>query len=327
MARVYLLTAHPPDDLPAWGGYRSLKENAQADRMKVHQLVEDPEEADIILFVEMDAGRFSEKVRRHPCRKRFREKCFMFSSDWRVIPFVPGIYTSLEKRWYSPRRTRPGFYLNCLINPLVKFEPGGGRDLLYSFMGDISTAPVRKALAGLEHPRGLFVDTSRENQDVMSRSSAVERTAFWNRFVETARRSKFILCPRGLAPSSIRLFETMCMGRAPVILSDEWVAPEGPQWETFSFQIPERDARFVPRLLEEKEAQATEMGLRARKEWEKYFAPDIVFHRVVEQCLEIKKARRFPESLARLSIIPQLLRGPVIRDYVRTWKRRMGGVP
>jgi hypothetical protein len=322
MARVHLLTVYPESDPRARAAYLSLKENALADRMKVHQLVEDPEEADLILFVEVDAGSFCASVRRHPYSKRFRRKCFMFSSDWRVIPFIPGVYTSLEKRWYLPSRSRPGFYLNWLINPLVKFEPDADRDLLYSFMGDVQTAPVRKVLAQLEHPRGIFVDTSQQSQDVIAQSSTEQRTVFWNRYVEIARRSKFILCPRGMAPSSIRLFETMCMGRVPVILADEWVRTEGPPWESFSIQILERDARSVPRLLEEREAEADEMGLLARTEWEKYFSPDIVFHRVVELCLEIQKSRRLPEALDRLSIFPQLLKGRVIREYLRTWKRR-----
>jgi hypothetical protein len=324
MARIHLLTVYPESDSASRGGYLSLRENAFADRFKVHRLVDDPEEADIILFAEVDVGCFCENVLRHPYAKRFRDKCFLFTSDWRVIPFLPGVYTALEKGWYLPRRVRPGFYLSCLVNPLVKFEPGADRDLLYSFMGDVQTAPVRKVLAQLEHPRGLFVDTSRENQDVMSKGSAEQRSVFWNRYVETARRSKFILCPRGIAASSIRLFETICMGRVPVILADEWVRPEGPQWEAFSIQIPERDARSVPRLLEEKEAAAFEMGLLARAEWEKYFSSDVVFHRVVELCLEIQKARRLPEALARLSIIPQLLRGRVVREYLRTWKKRLG---
>ncbi len=325
MARIHLLTVHPESDTRARGGYVSLKENALADRYKVHQLVDDPAEADIILFVEIDVGRLCQDVLKHPYLKRFRQKCFMFSTDWRVIPFIPGVYTSLEKSWCLPRRTRPGFYLSCLINPLVKFEPGADRDLLYSFMGDVQTAPVRKVLARLEYPRGLFVDTSRESQAVMWRGSPEQRAVFWNRYVEIARRSQFILCPRGLAPSSIRLFEAMCMGRVPVILADEWPPPEGPRWEAFSIRIPERDAPRVPRILEEKEAAAFEMGLLARTEWEKYFSPDIVFHRVVELCLEIQKSRRLPESLARLSILPQLLRGHVIREYLRALKQAVKG--
>jgi hypothetical protein len=325
MARIHLLSAHPESDLRARGGYLSLKENARLDRLKVHQLVDNPKEADIILFAEIDAGRLCEDVLRHPYIRRYRDKCFMFSTDWRVIPFIPGIYTSLEKSWYLPRRSRPGFYLSCLINPLIKFEPGPDRDLLYSFMGDVNTRPLRKVLADLDHPRSVFTDTSSESQAVMWKGTQEQRTVFWQRYVEVARRSKFILCPRGLAPSSIRLFETMCMGRVPVILADEWVRPDGPLWEAFSIQIPEKDARSVPQILEEKEAASYEMGLVARAEWEKYFSPDVVFHRVVEWCLEIRRARKLPEALDRLSIIPQLLRPHVVREYLRAWKKRLGG--
>ena len=324
MARIHLLTVHPESDQRARGGYLSLAESALADRFKVHQLVEDPREADIILFAEIDVGRFSKDVLRHPYMKHFRPKCFMFTTDWRAIPFLPGVYTAVEKRWYSPRRVRPGFYPSCLINPLIKFEPGPGRDLLYSFMGDVQTAPVRRVLARLEHPRGLCVDTSRESQSVIWEWSAEQRAVFWKRYVEMIKRSQFVLCPRGVAPSSIRLFETMCVGRVPVILADEWVPPQGPRWENFSIQISERNARSVPRILEEKEADALEMGLAARNEWEEYFSPEVVFHRAVELCLEIQKSRRLPEALARLSIIPQLLRGRVIREYLRTWKKRLG---
>jgi hypothetical protein len=158
----------------------------------------------------------------------------------------------------------------------------------------------------------------------MWNASAEQLVVFWKRYVDAGRRSQFILCPRGVAPSSIRLFETMCMGRVPVILADEWVPPQGPRWKNFSIQIPERDARSVPRILEEREADAFEMGLAARNEWEEYFSPEVAFHRVVELCLEIQKSRRLPEALARLSIIPQLLRGHVIREYLRAWKKRLG---
>ena len=321
MARVHLLTVHPESDPRPRGGYVSLKENAFLDRFKIHHLVADPNEADIILFAEVDTGRLCEDVLRHPYIKRYRDKCFMFSTDWRVVPFIPGIYTSLEKSWYLPRRSSPGFYPSCLINPLVKFEPDSDRDLLYSFMGDIQTHPVRKVLARLDHPRGEFVDTSSESQTAMWTGSPEQKAIFWKRYVGLAKRSQFVLCPRGVAPASIRLFEAMMMGRVPVILSDEWLPPAGPDWDKFSLRIAEDDAARVPQLLEEKEAVADEMGLRARTEWEKYFSPEIVFHRIVEECLELRKARKLPEALDRLSIIPQLLRPRNFREYLRQWRR------
>jgi hypothetical protein len=319
MARIHLLTANPASDVRAQGGYLSLLASARADRFKVHQLEDDPEKADLILFAEIDAGRLCGTVLKHPYVRRYRSKCFMFSSDWRVIPFLPGVYSSVEKTWYLPRRARPGFYPSCLMNPLVKLEPAPERDLLYSFMGDLQTASVRRVLSQLDHGRGSFVDTSKESQAVMWKGTPEERAAFWNRYVDIARRSKFILCPRGLAPSSIRLFETMCMGRVPVILSDEWMPPLGPRWENFSIRIAERDAPSLISILEEKEADSHAMGLAARQEWEEYFSQEVMFHRVVELCLEINQARRLPEWLARQEIIPQLLRKHVVREYLRTW--------
>lgn len=325
MPRVHLLTVHPESDSRARGGYLSILENARLDRFKVHELVDDPQTADLILFAEIETGRLCQYIRPHPYLKRFRSKCFMYSTDWRIVPFLPGVYTSLEKSWYLPRRVRPGFYPSCLINPLVKFEPDAPRDLLYSFMGDINTAPVRRVLAQLKHPRGEWVDTSRESQAVMWKGSAEQREVFWKRYVDLAKRSRFILCPRGTAPASIRMYESMMMGRAPVVLADEWPRPEGPAWDKFCIFVEEKDALSVPRILEEREGDAQAMGLLARAEWEKFFSPEVVFHRLVELCLEIKAARRFPEGLARWSITPQLLRPRHVREFLRLVKQAVKG--
>jgi Exostosin family len=325
MARIHLLTAHPESNPRPRGGYLALLENARLDRFKVHALVDDPEQADIILFSEVDVGRLCHDILVHPFVRRYRSKCFMFGTDFRIIPFLPGIYTAIEKSWYLPHRSRPGFYLNCLINPQVKDEPGPDRDLLYSFMGDIKTHPVRQALAALSHPPGAFVDTSNESQAVMWRGGAEQKEAFHQRYAAQMKRSQFVLCPRGVAPSSIRLFEAMSMGRVPVILSDEWMPSGGPEWEKFSLRIPEKDVSGLPRLLEQKASEAFEMGRIARAEWQKNFSPDIIFHRIVELCLEIQKSRWLPEPIDRLSIIPQLLRPKNLREYARLWKQRLRG--
>jgi hypothetical protein len=323
MARIHLLTVHPETDVRARGGYVSLLENARLDRFKVHTLVDDPATADLILFAEIDAGRLCEDVLHHPYIRRYRAKCFMFSTDWRVVPFLPGVYTGIEKRYDLPRRVRAGFYPGCLINPLVKFEPADtGSDLLYSFMGDVTTHPVRAELARLPHPPGAWIDTSGESQKVMWQGTAERRQEFWTRYADLLRRGKFALCPRGLAPSSIRLFEAMCMGRVPVILSDEWLRPIGPNWESFAIFIPERAAAAVPQILREREQDAAAMGLAARREWEQHFAPDLVFHRVIELCLEIQRARTLPEWLERQAIIPQLLRPRNLKEYYRRWFKR-----
>jgi hypothetical protein len=326
MARVHLLTVHPPEDERAQGGYLSLKENAALDRFRVHQLAEDPSAADLIIFAEIDCGRMCRFVREHPYVKRYRAKCFLYSTDWRVVPWLPGVYTALDRKYYLPRRVRPGFYPSVLTNPLISFQPDDACDLLYGFMGDVNTHPVRRVLAGLPHPSDAWVDTSSESQAVMWAGTAADHDAFWRRYFDLMKRCKFFLCPRGVAPASIRMFETMCMGRVAVVLSDDWVPPAGPDWDKVILRVPESDAGRLPEILREREPEAHQIGLAARRAWEEYFAPDVLFHRLVELCLEIQRARTLPEWLERQAIIPQLLQRRVIREYVRYVKDRVTGV-
>jgi hypothetical protein len=323
MAKVLLLSVaeeDPQNDSFYRGAYTRLNQSAGMGKSR-HCLVDDPAEADLILFAEMHIYYYASLIWRHPHYKYFREKCFAFAIDDRLIPFLPGVYASIEKSWYLSRRVRSGFYLSILENPYTHFDPAPiERDLLYSFVGSVITSPVRTALAKLVHPRGLFINTSRESLPILSDGTPEQRTVFWKKYADIASRSKFVLCPRGAGTSSIRLFEMMRMGRAPVILADEWVPPEGPAWEQFSIRIPENKARHVPQILEEREAEAAALGLKAREAWERWFSPEAIFNTVVDGCLEIKASRRLPEYLARLTVYPQMLRGHFFRAYLRSWK-------
>lgn len=322
MAKVLLLSLseeNPLDHSFKRGVYIRLKESAAMGKAR-HTLVDSPEEADIIFFAEMYIT-FAFKIRRHPYYRAYRDKCFAFSISDQVLPFVPGVYASIERRCYSPRRVRSGFYLSLAENESTRFDPAPvERDLLYSFVGSVKTAPVRSRLATLRHPRSLFIDTSKESLQIHLGGPSEQRAIFWRRFADVARRSHFVLCPRGEGASSVRLFEMMQMARVPVILADAWVPPEGPRWDEFSIRIPERDYAKIPEILERREADSAALGRRAREEWEKWFAPDAVFNTVIDWCLEIKASRRMPEALATLALYPHLLRPPFLRLYLQTWK-------
>jgi hypothetical protein len=312
MARIVLLSTTPADDDTDYNltPRHDLQKSAARDRFGIHTLTSDPETADVVLFAEFyGGGWYFERVRGHPFVKKHREKCFLFCSNPFVIPFLPGIYTSVGKRWSSPR-TRPGFYLGLPKNEFTTFTPPA-HDLpyLFSFMGSIANAAVRRKLATLFHPRSFFQDTSRDFDRVLHRKmDPRERRDYHRRYAELTKASKFVLCPRGLGLSSIRLFETMRIGRVPVILSDRWIEPVGPCWEKFAIRVRENDFAQIPRLLEQREAEAVEMGQLARSQWEEWFSEKVVFHRVVELCLAIKKQRRVPESLARWPVYLQYLR-------------------
>ena len=311
MARVFLLSVTPEDDQTDFNlaPLQQAQKCAQIDRFHVHSLANDPAAADLIIFVEFyGGGWYFKRVRRHPLVRRFREKCFLFCANPLVIPLMPGVYAGVERPW-ATSRTRPGFYLGRPMNEFTTYTPPS-HDLpyLFSFMGSVRNAPVRAKLSTLRHPRCFFQDTTRDFDRVLNRKMEHrERLDYERRYAELTKASKFVLCPRGVSPSSIRLFETMRMGRVPVVLSDGWVSPVGPQWDNFSLCVRERDFNRLPALLEKLEPEAVKMGRLARTEWERWFSDDVLFHQLVELCLDIRAKRKLPESLSRWPAYLQFL--------------------
>ena len=328
MAQAILLSATPAGDETEvhCGPLKALRTSAARDRFGVHSLTTDAETADVILFVESyGAGWHFERVRRHPLTRGYRDKCFVFCANPFVIPFLPGIYTGVAQRWASAR-TVSGFYLTPPENDFLTYDPATA-DLpyLYSFMGSIRNARVRSALSDVSHPRSFFQDTSAEFTHALHGTmDARTRRDYGRRYAEMTKASKFVLCPRGLSVSSIRLFETMRMGRVPVILSDGWVEPPGPRWSEFAVRVPEGDCAQLPRILEERENDAVEMGKLARSEWLDWFSEEAAFHRAIDWCLLIKARRSIPEQIARWPIYFQYLRPFHFRRLIGSRVRAVG---
>jgi hypothetical protein len=323
MAQVFLLSATPENDATDFNlaPLQEAKACAQVDRFRIHSVTDNPDSADLIIFVEFyGGGSYFERVRAHPLVRQYREKCFMFCANPFVVPFLPGVYAGVEKQWESSR-TRPGFYLGRTQNQFTTYTPPD-HDLpyLFSFMGSARNAPVREKLGTLRHPRAFFQNTTADFDRILQRKmDRQERLDYDRRYAEVTKASKFVLCPRGLSASSIRLFETMRMGRAPVILSDAWARPLDVAWDEFAIQVREKDFAQIPNLLERREAEAVEMGRRARTAWEQHFAEDVLFHRLVELCCDIKATRKAPEALGRWSAYLHLLQPFHLR-------RKAGGI-
>ena len=294
-----------------------LRRSATLDRFGVHTLTDDPAAADVIIFVEnCDTTRHFWEARRHPVYRAHRERCFLVSRNDVPIPFLPGIYASIPRRWYDPARTRSGFYLDVFDKPFIHAAPADQpRSYLYSFIGQLSTDPIRAALAQLSHPDQFIFDTS--SYWPYADLPATTRQALEDQYADVAARSRFVLCPRGLGVSSIRLFEMMRMGRAPVIISDEWVPPVGPDWDAFSVRVPEQAIDQIPDLLDNRADHAIEMGRAARAAWENWFAPEVTFHRVVEWCLDLQAAAPASAWPSTARVAHQLTDPPFLRTFLR----------
>ncbi|HKO47023.1 MAG TPA: exostosin family protein [Polyangiaceae bacterium] len=275
---------------------QKVQQCASVDRFGMHTVTDDPNAADVILFVETDQGigPFATKLRRHPLVRSMPDKCFAYNSSDNPVAHLPGLYASIEKKRFDPNRTRSAHYLSTHITiPAAKSKPMAERTLLYSFSGAAKNAKVRQDLMQLRHARGKCVDVSAIATTVWFDPKT--KATFVDEYANLLADTKFALCPRGRGASSMRLFEAMRVGCVPVILADTWVPPSGPDWSQFSVIVAEKDYLSVPRLLEELEPTSEARGAMARQVWLDWFSDEATFHRLVEWCLELSRGRLVSE--------------------------------
>jgi hypothetical protein len=289
--RVHLprLELNPYIDIPV----SELEELAAADRVGRHELTDDPEQSDLILFSQCHMlwtdWRLS-TLRAHPLARRYREKVLVYDERDRPWRGFPGIYVSMPKGGFDPRYQRAWGYFRVPSLIRTRVEP----DLLFSFVGSPSHG-CRRPLFELQHPDGI-VDEVHSFTFWDDRSPDFE--ARKARYRETLSRTRFVLCPRGRGTSSFRLYETLAAGRVPVIIADDWVPPEGPDWDRFVIRWPEGRRTGLIEMLEERDVDWPELSAAATAAYGEFFAPSVGFDRLVEQCRDLCESGgldRFPK--------------------------------
>jgi len=297
-----------------------LRGQFSKDSSTQHRLAESPTAADIVLLVDevLGADHFYRRIRKDSTVRIFREKCFLFTTHDRVIPFFPGMYASLPQSSADSSRQRAGFYLPSEFNKHLKYpgEIDAGCDLLFSYVGRNNHKPERECLMGLRHDKGFVRDTFTGRGDVPAKLGLPED--MHEMYVAASQRSAFVLCPRGYGVCSIRLFETMMLGRVPVILSDDWTPPDGIDWNAFSVRAAERGSPHLVKRLENLLPQAGQMGRRARQAWLEHFSGQAAVDRIVKQCQDLILKRSVPEKRARFRAIKTQLHPYHVKRWLAT---------
>lgn len=282
MAAIFLtttckITSYNP---LAFRNFELVVNLAKHDLQKQHHVVDCPIEADLILFV-CDRRFYHSGIYRSEIFKKYPEKSLVLDFADRTIPRIPGLYATIPSYLQQYPIYEYLFYpynYGCfdIENAIAAFSD---YKYLFSFMGNVDTHPnIRSSVVNLSHHRAYLKDTSKE--------ASVEL------FSDVLMSSKFVLCPRGIAASTIRVYEAMRAGRVPVIISDEWRENTVDEdWKEFSIIIPEKDVALIPTILEAAESKAIEMGEKARLVWKKNFSMSYGFHWIVEACLRIQKSR------------------------------------
>lgn len=304
------------------GPFRSLK--ASLDRQDNPHIVAaaSPESADLIIFTDPGIRPFQEDILRSDIWRRFKHKCFVLDPSDRAFPILPGLYASLEHVGAIERRTEGGLYFIDTDDGILKPGPATTPKHLFSFVGSVINAPVRKAIRDRLSQEGVVIDSSGKVIPSVSSGDANAIKSLRDQFHTITGDSAFVLCPGGKGSGSVRLFETMQMARAPVIISDKWVPPVGPDWDSFSIRVSEKDVSLIPAILKQELNRSREMGMLARMAYEQWFAPETRLSWAVGRFTLMLTAGRVQKFRHRW-ILARMLTDPYhVRSLIRAIRRR-----
>ncbi len=235
------------------------------------EFIDNPDSANFIVFFQMWSFKLPEygtSLLQDDFFRHYCQKIYVVNYDDIVGEgFLPGCYTSLKLSCYNPKRfipcSYPATYNEVLDGCTVDSKEN---EYLFWFRGTMHSSEIRPKLLELykNEERALIIDNSKSLHSHSTKEKA--------EFIEEMRSCSFVLCPKGFSPSTYRIFESMSMGKCPVVISDEWVEPIGPKWSECSIRIKERDLPCLVEILESYAPRAYELGCNARLEWEKHFS-------------------------------------------------------
>jgi hypothetical protein len=214
--------------------------------------------------------------------------------------------------------------MNRCIDQSAARPPERSPDLLYSFVGR-RCHPVRDRIFEIAHdPRTTVVfDTLRTYRHFaggVGRPPEAQRS-----YVDIALRSHFALCPRGWATSTLRIYEMMALGVAPVILADRWVPPGGPDWSRCAVFVPERQVSDLPRILAERASEWRALGDAAFAAFREYFSPERQFRTLasaLEDLMPVSAAARRRLARSWPVALPVLTVRPLVRELARRHRHK-----
>jgi Exostosin family len=281
-------------------------------------ILDSPDDADAIIINETNSykeWRYIDKLLLDKLIAPNLHKTYTINTDDCATGLLRGLYTSLPKERFNEaiHAIVPyTYYPNEFVTKDIVPERGTLK-YLASWRGNTKSNPkLRCNIINLLANKPEFIAESTNSW--LNHTIEEKET-----YVKLILSSKFSLCPGGWAPISFRIYESMALGVAPVIIADRCLLPDGPNWDKCSIRIKERDLNSLPEILEERAETYIELGSAAREEWLKHFslnAIDNYYTDCLLQCLhksignsllknEVKRMRSFHMYSSNNWTIPQ----------------------
>jgi hypothetical protein len=259
-----------------------------------------PELSDFIIVIGFDNRNQFQALRENHVWQKYPWKSFGIFEGDSAPRYLHGLYCGIPKKWNFAKRFSGLAYTwhqQQFPNPVPPFSNicKTEKDFLFAYIGRNSNSLRRRLVATCQNIAAVHVEDSSDNYNHFSNSSESRferQTHYW----DIMSRAKFAICPVGAAPSSVRLFEMMEAGIAPVVISDQWVEPFGPQWDKFCLKIPESRIRYIHSIVSEIEPEFEVRGRLARLAWEKWFAPERYWDFMMASIRDIQRTQLIPEK-------------------------------
>lgn len=273
--------------------YDQLRALAAARTAPRHTVVDAIEEADVILLTDVA---FDARFARVLVARRTRQqlgRLYVYSEKALTSGILPGLLTGMPRRRWDRGRYRTAAYAVYDAHGANPFLATARTDTPprwhTSFLGRMSHR-VRRRLLTLDFGDAPVVLRDTTGYDHFS-ADGTDRTDAQRSYAEITAASRFVLCPRGWSPSSIRVYEAMQLGRVPVIIADAWRPPFGPDWDDFSIRVREDEVHTIPERLAALTDDAVRRGQAARRAWEQHFAPATAFDALIDALEDLHRHR------------------------------------
>jgi len=196
-------------------------------------------------------------------------KIFTINFDDSATGLLKGLYSQIPKSRLNPKLHVAIPHAFYAVNELV-------------FSGTYDNRAPKK-LAGW---RGNIVSNASRKKMVHflqgKKDCQIEHTdSWWNHslkekeeYIDLILNSKFSLCPAGWTPSTFRIYESMALGRCPVIIADDFAPPIGPAWNQFALFYPENKLQNLYSFLIKNESSFYERGVKAKEAYTHFFRPE-----------------------------------------------------
>jgi Exostosin family len=275
-----------------------LRRLVQVSHVSGIVLVDDPETANLILVVDIKEANVFQNLRENNIWRLYPQHSFGYYEGDNPPAILHGVYSSATRtKGLLGRMQSTGYpfaeYWLPNLPQCGNLAFSDEKKYLMNFTGRRSHA-IRKTLFKLNLQESLIIDTTKSYyhfSKILIDNNEMQRQ-YWMRL----NASKFALCPCGAGSSSIRLFQAMSIGVAPVIISDSWIPPIGPKWHEFALFLPESRIFYIYEFIKFYEHEHESRGRAAKLAFEEYFSHPKILDQIFKSIDKIKTAQQINEK-------------------------------